>query len=413
MTYLLNNKIQYQDSASNDAFGRLRVSNLYTLFDSKQIGHAHNEMYDVELSGGSTTYVQSGASTLLTVTGASGSYVIRQSKQRLNYQTGKGALIILTGVYSQQTGTTKRIGYFDSYTTAPYLPYNGIYFEVTGTDISVNIVKNGVVNSVSKSNWNVDKMDGTGVFKKTLDMSKSQIFVMDAEWLGVGRVRFGFNIDGLTYYVHEFQNANNIVGVYSQYLNLPIRYEIRSTGGSGSIEQICSTVASEGGLDPVGIYRTIKRDTALTINSVYRPILAFRLKQGSTMGGTLLDAFSILGTAATDYYYSLKFYGGDELVNINGTPTAWSGVTFTGITNSFCEFKNDFDTTYLVNTTTDNGITLAGGFVSNQVRASAIGQLKSSINLGAKINGTRDVIVLEVLTFANNSLYSSLTWREI
>lgn len=414
MTFLLNNKVQFQDSASNDAFGRLRVSEPYTLFDSKQIVHGQNLIYDTVISGGSSTYVQTGASTTLTVSGGNNSYVIRQTKPRFNYQTAKSILVLLTGVVPQELNVIKRVGYFDSNTTLPYNQYNGLYFEIGNDGLSVNIAKNGVVRKVLRNDWNIDKMDGTGVFKKTLDMSKSQIFVMDAEWLGVGRVRFGFNIDGLTYYVHEFLNANNIIGVYSQYLNLPIRYEIRSIGGNGSLEQICASVASEGGLDPTGVYRTIKRDSSIAINTgIFRPILAIRLKPDSIVGNVLLENLSILNTSKSDFFYNIKLYSGNNLVNIGGTPTQWDNITFTGLSNSFCEYKTDFDTTYVVNESIDNGVPIIGSFVSTQV-SSTISTIKNTLNMGAKINGSRDVFVLEVKSLtANDTYYSSLTWREI
>jgi hypothetical protein len=46
-------------------------------------------------------------------------------------------------------------------------------------------------------------MDGTGRSGITLDVTKTQIFIVDLEWLGVGRVRLGFVIDGKIYYCHE------------------------------------------------------------------------------------------------------------------------------------------------------------------------------------------------------------------
>lgn len=414
MSYLFDNTTTFKDGASNDAFGRLRASNPYTLLDAKQIFTNQPYIYDTEISGGSSIYVQSGASSILAVSGGNGSYVIRQTKQKFNYQAGKGQLILVTGVFSKETNVIKRIGYFDSNTTVPYSIYNGCYLEIGNDGVSVNLAKNGTVRKVLQSDWNIDKMTGTGESKVILDMTKSQILVMDAEWLGVGRVRFGFNIDGKTYYVHEFNNANNIVGVYSQYLNLPIRYEIRSIGGNGSLEQICAAVASEGGLDPTGIFRTVKRDATIAINNgIFRPVLAIRLKPGGSIGTIILENISILNASKSDFFYCVKLYAGNELVNISTVPTSWSAVTFTDITNGFCQYKNDFDTTYTVNETVDNGLTPYGAFIASTTSAS-VGSVKSSLHMGAKINGVSDLVVVEIKSLtANDTYYASLTFREL
>lgn len=414
MSYIYNNKIQYQDSASNDAFGRLRMSNIHTLFDSKQISHQQNLFYDFASSGGTTTYHIERSSSYLTVTGGTGSYAIRQTKQRFNYQTGKSQLVLLTGVFSTEINVIKRVGFFDSNFIAPYLPLNGMYFENNSGELSFNIVNVGIITSIPQSEWNIDKLDGTGITKYTLDISKSHIIVMDAEWLGVGRVRVGFNIDGITYYVHHFLNANNIVGVYTQYMNLPVRYEIRSNGGNGEMEQICSTVASEGGVEQTGVYHTIERQTGLSINTgIYRPIIAIRTKSISTMCSVILENISLLAISKTDFYYSLKIYSGSETVNVNASPVAWETIPFVEMGHSFAEYKNDFNETYTVNTTEHNGVTIIGGFVSN-VTSSLMSQVRNSLLMGTKINGERDVIVLEAKSLtSNDTLYGSLTWREL
>lgn len=414
MSYLFDNNITIKDSASNDAFGRLRTSTPYTLFDAKQIFNDLGLLFDTVASGGSSIYTQANASSALTVTGGTGSYVIRQTKQKFNYQAGKSSLILLSGVFSKQTNVIKRIGYFDSNTSIPYDTYNGIYFEIGNDGPSVNISKNGTIRKVLQNDWNIDTLLGTGTSKITIDFSKSQIIVMDAEWLGVGRVRFGFNIDGITYYVHEFKNANNIVGVYTRYLNLPIRYEIRSIGGNGSLEQICSCVASEGGVDSTGVFRTIKRDSSIAINTgIFRPILAIRLKPGASIGTVILENLSVLSGSKSDFYYNIKLYSGSDLVNVSTTPTAWDNITFTGITNSYCEYKNNFDTTYVVNETIDNGISPYGSFIPSSL-SSSISSIKSTQHMGEKINGSRDVIVIEIKSItANDTYYGSITWREV
>jgi hypothetical protein len=116
----------------------------------------------------------------------------------------------------------------------------------------------------------------------TLDITKTQLFFTDFEWLGVGRVRCGFAIDGKNVVCHEFYNANHIPTVYMSNPNLPVRCEVRNVGtqvgAGGSFIQICSTVMSEGGYTEAG--REFSHTTNLRTVGVGTtiPIIAIRLK---------------------------------------------------------------------------------------------------------------------------------------
>lgn len=179
-------------------------------------------------------------------------------------------------------------------------------------------------------------------------------------------------------------------------------------------QKIWATVASEGGLDPTGIFRTVKRETSLAINTgIFRPVLAIRLKPGGSIGTIILENISILNASKSDFFFCVKLYAGNELVNVSATPTSWSSIAFTNLSNSFCQYKNDFDTTYVVNETVDNGLTSYGTFISSTTSAS-VGSIKSSLHIGAKINGVSDLVVIEVKSLtANDTYYASLTFREL
>lgn len=96
-------------------------------------------------------------------------------------------------------------------------------------------------------------MDGTGISSISLNFTKAQLFVINFEWLSVGRIRFGFYLFGKINYCHQNTNLNLLTAPYMLSQNLPIRYEIITTyGETGSLVQICSTVISEGGYTPIG-----------------------------------------------------------------------------------------------------------------------------------------------------------------
>jgi hypothetical protein len=234
------------NSVNYDAFGRMRVSNPVTLFDS-QNRYVDGEQFSSDNSGsGSVTYNANSSNFTLSVSG-NGDEVIRQAKRVSLYQPGKSLLIMNTFAFNTPIANLRqRVGYFTS--------QNGIFLEADGTD--VYIVKrsyttgSAVDTRIAQSNWNGDTFDGNGSSGITLDVSKTQILWTDIEWLGVGSVRVGFVIDGIFHIVHTFHHANSLTDVYMTTASLNCRYEITSTGASGSMRQICSTVISEGGYAP-------------------------------------------------------------------------------------------------------------------------------------------------------------------
>lgn len=240
--------VAYADSPFIDAFARLRVSNPLTLHDSQlQMNLQPTIWHSVLVGGGTATHLPNEASCRLRVGTASGDKVTRQTKEYFRYKSGKSQLIVMTGVLGQmKTNVTQSIGYFDN--------NNGVFFDCDGAELGVTIRSKSTGSIVNdrklQSEWNLDKMDGTGKSGVKLDMTKSQIFFFDLEWLGVGRVRCGFFIDGLPIYCNEFNNSNFLDKAYMTTANLPVRYEIENTGVSASqsdMKQICSSVISEGG----------------------------------------------------------------------------------------------------------------------------------------------------------------------
>lgn len=393
------NVSSFGDTASIDAFGRLRVSLPRTLKDSKQTFDSSPFSFNTILSGSATTQWLSGDSCSLLSTAASGDYGIRQSYQSFNYSPGKSQLVFCTGVLSTETNVIKRFGLYQSTTTAPYSALEGFYFENNAGTLSFNIGNPyGTVGSQTavQSNWNIDKLNGTGASGITLDMSKVQIFVLDFEWLGVGRVRMGFVINGTIVYCHEFKNANNITSTYLRMPNLPLRGEIRQTGtGSGSMRLICSTVMQETGFDDVGNLASIDYGVAGTTftKNINAAFIAFKLIPSYQGVSTAIENINIL----TDSNVNIRY---EIVVN----PVFSSPLTFATLTN----------TPYL--TASGNGsITASGGRklytgYANQ-RSEAIVKISSDLlRLGFSIDGTADVLALNVYVLgANNSIvYGSI-----
>lgn len=357
--------IALADTVQLDAFGRLRVSEAITLFDSQQeYGLDTRTTWDATANGTLSTPSSNGSvtngsnsvgptdantrMTPITVSGTSGHYAVLQSRQYVRYVPGKSHLVLLTGIFSPGTvaNNDSRVGYFDS--------ANGVFFEVTNgvlamvrrTSTSGSVVDNRVV----QASWNIDKMDGTGVSGITLDLTKTQILFIQAQWLGVGRVVVGFDINGVLYPVHQFLNANSLAVPYTQSFNLPVRMETRNTGAStgATIQFVCCSVQSEGGTEVRGFPFSAPPTITTTAVTTRRPVLSIRPKatyNSRTNRAHIEDLTFTLRATTNDSMYE---------VVVGGTLT---GAAFASVdTNSTAEY----DTTA---TAIANGVTIISGFV--------------------------------------------------
>jgi hypothetical protein len=265
---------------ATDAFGRLQISQPYTLFDSQNRYASDNQFSTSTTGTGTTSFLTNEAAVKMEVTGAGPGTVVRQSYRSMPYQPGKGLLVLATFVMDSNNSLdlTQRVGYYNS--------QNGVFFQRVNGTFSF-VLRSYVTGSVSdtrtvnQSSWNGDKLDGTGPSGLTLDPTKAQILWMDFEWLGVGSVRCGFVINGVFILCHTFNNANLITNVYMTTATLPMRYEIISTGDiAASLKQICCTVISEGGYEQASIDHVARRTTIFnTINTAanFLPIVSIRL----------------------------------------------------------------------------------------------------------------------------------------
>jgi len=386
-----SNSSPFGDNASLDAFGRLRVSAPATLFDGKQQYSKMPWLYDEVTYGSASSIHVPGDSCVLMSTAASGDYVVRQTTARFNYQPGKSQVAVFTGTFSKETNIIKRVGQFQSLSAAPYTPTDGIFLEVTGTDVTLNILKStGVTNTevVSQSAWNVDPLDGTGPSGLSLDWTKAQIFHMDYEWLGVGRVRCGFYVAGKLYIAHQFTHFNSVVAPYITSPNQPIRYEIRQVGpGSGSMRHICSASISEGVSDTVGTNITADLSGAiLSVDTSYRPIIAVRIAPGAANLALRLSDVQMFNTGTRNIQYRVWLNPTVTGGNLNWLPAGETGL-------EKVEFAYGNATLSL-----SGGYTLYSSFLASG-QGVAVSQSSNIFladlgRLGIKINGTPDIMVI-------------------
>lgn len=394
----------FGDNASSDAFGRLRVSNPVSLIDSKQLYNKTPIVFDEIVSSNATSVHVSGDSLTLMSTTSANAYVIRQTPLRFNYQPGKSMQGIFTGVFAPQTNIIKRVGLFQSASAAPYEPNSGMYLEVTSSGASFVIKKDDGTPynvTVPQSSWNIDKLDGTGSSGLAIDFTKAQIFTLDYEWLGVGRVRFGFFLQGKCYYAHQVTNYNQLNAVYLSIPNQPIRYEIRQTGtGSGSMKHICSTVIIEGNEDILGTPASISTSAVVAVDVLaFHPIIVVRLNPNQSSIVPLVRSVELLNVANNgSCIYKLAYNA-----TFSGASLVWNDIPNTSL--QYAIGSNSISAT--------GGIDLMTKFIGAS-QGSSIGASEVAVGglngrMGMKIDGTPETLSLVGKGITNDaSIWASI-----
>jgi hypothetical protein len=341
--------IAIADGANLDAFSRLRVSTPESIFNSTfQYDLAPLRYNAITANSGTITHLPNESSAQLATAASAGSSAALQSKAYNRYLPAKSQLISITQTFGAATsGITKRAGYFEA--------NDGIFIEQNGTT-DIAFVKrtstsgSPVDNRVTQANWNLDKLDGTGNSRLTLDLTKSQIFIIDLQWLGLGRVRVGFDIGGTIVYAHQFIHANIVTLPYMKTANLPIRWEIAGNG-IASMKATCAAVISEGGVEKdegflmsAGTGATARTFTAGT------PLPIVAIRPATTFNGIanriqlVLESWAFIPTSGTAEFFWQVLY------NPTITGGAWTAVN----ANSCAEVN-------VTGTAVTGGIPIAGG----------------------------------------------------
>lgn len=240
-------------------FGGLNVSQPSVLGVYESSSGSYDDLFSIELAGGGlSTYDDIGHGMLLTTTGASGSSVKRTTNRYHYYLPGSANIVVMTTACSDtgKTGNVRRWGAFDD--------QDGIFFELYESTVNavIRYSTSGTIleNKVAQANWNKDKLDGNGLSGLTLDVTKINIWWMDYQWLGAGRVRFGvYNKDGSRVTCHIFENAGARTLPFMRSGTLPLATENKNfsaTGSGSELRESCMAIYTEGKLSEYTFWRT-------------------------------------------------------------------------------------------------------------------------------------------------------------
>ena len=385
-----------------DAFGRLKISQPQTIFESKLLGDKQPLFWDEAITDGSgnaaSTY--SAVTSAVTLHVESGDTVIRQTFERLDYQPGKGHTVMMTGVLGAGgTGVVSQIGLFNA--------GDGLFFQLSGSTLSV-VKRNATVDTVvPQSDWNVDTLDGTASGSNpcglSIDGTKAQLFWIDFQWLGVGTVRYGIFIDGMPVLVHVSNFSNSTTAPYMTTPNLPVRYAISSTSATAEMLQICCCIESDAGHENVESTRSISSGVTqvdANVAGTFYPIIGIRLKSTHLDKVIHLLEMNVMSRTDTDMRYVLCL-----------NPTITGTFTYADITNSALQVARGVTATTIANEAA-LGTIIQDGYISSDSDA-ITRAVTSGRHLGSAINGTPDEIVVVAIPFTmNEDVFASLTWSE-
>lgn len=403
-----------------DAFGRARVSQPLTLFDSFHRYQDNGKVGTANSTGTTVTHDANSSSIVCSVGTANNNYIYRESNRVFAYQPGKSLQILQTFVFAPaQTGLRQRYGYFGT--------ENGVFLEQDGHNIYFvrRSKSNGTVTEtrVAQADWNIDRLDGSNVaglpegnpaanknpsgYK--LDLSKSQILFHDIEWLGVGSVRAGFVIDGKLIHCHTWNHANILDNTYMTTACLPIRCEIQNTAdtaNNSNLRIICASVMSEGGYELRGKPRTAGHSANagydLAAADTWYPVAAIRLKSdrqdaivipkdihigAASASGSVIKYKVVVGPTLTGGLW--KSGGDDSSVQYNINAASYSGGT---------DYVSGFVT---VTNQSSSPVSLGDGIFKYQLERNTF------------TNSNSVFLIATQTSKAGDDVYVSIDWEEV
>jgi hypothetical protein len=383
--------------SNTDAFGRSRVSSVNPIFDYNFSNVVDFDLYWSQKleSGATATHIPADAHYELAVTTTIGSKAVIQSRRHMEYYTGKSHIGYFTGNPNGiQQGMRKCIGLYNE--------NQGYFFEITDTGVRVVVRKGGTDTVITSTNWNGDKLDGTGESGITVDETKQQLYFIDIAWLGSGQVRFGRVLGGgMHVIVHTYQVGNVLTAPYTTTAVLPFRVEIECIATATVADKLqvtCFSYLYEGAKNDSSRIRNWNCGlTGETVNTTQRAMFGIRIN--STLNEAsikMVEAELTLVSGNSEVRWEL-------LHNpvITGTPT-WNNEP-----NSVAQTLSSPTTL-----TYSGGYIAASGYIT--VGWSAHANLsKTDVVLGHDLDHVYDVYIIVVETLSSNSkVLTEVQWKE-
>jgi hypothetical protein len=147
------------------------------------------------------------------------SNTVSGTNTRFSQQVKAGDKIVIRGMTQYVT----QVSSDTSMTVTP--DYRGV---TNAVNVKASMVQE---NRIKQSDFNIDKLDGTGPSGYNIDLSKMQMVGLQYTWYGAGFIDFMVRgSDGNWVYAHRLKNNNINTEAHMRTGNLPVRYSIDNDG---------------------------------------------------------------------------------------------------------------------------------------------------------------------------------------
>lgn len=398
MSYTYNNEIRFERNEQLDSFGRLRVSDLTTYFDSPLKHHEEIYIWDTKISGSATSTYSTSETMLINTVSNNGDSVKRQTKEYFQLQNGKshfGFIGVVMG--SPEANVTKSCGlYNDSNGFIFKQKSDGTYSLSVRTSITGSITES----EISQSNWNIDTLDGNGPSGLDVDFSKLQVLYLDLSYSGNGNLRFGVMVDNKIVLAHSFTSFNLYETGSFTTPSLPITYEITSTGGESTLKQQSCCILVEGDYNKRGIPRSVNTGPEpVEVDGETKPMISLRLKSQYRKSIIIPDHYSILHTSSkSTIFYEIYMFGSLTGASWNDSQSG---------TNSIAEY--DVSATSLT-----GGVLIDSGYIPPNTTNTVNRKIENILKLSGDIDGNTDIITIIITNLDKKApCYVALNYYEV
>ena len=397
-----------------DAFGKTKVSQETMVAEYMPTYDSIPTKVQTKTSGaGVETFLPNESSVKLQVGTTTGDKVQRTTNKYHKYFSGTSQLIEFTIVVGDfgKAGVTRRWGYYDD--------NDGIIMSMDGTAFNIvmrSSVSGTVVDTlIPQSAFNSDKADGTGISGVLVDPSKANIYWIDIQWLGAGRVRVGgYTPEGFRVIYHEIQNTNQHSSVYMQTGSLPLRWEMYNTAMTASTSEmkvLNAVVYTEtASLNTAGKcfssfnFNTLQAPKVLKADGTFDSLIAIRPKaifNGKENRSAIVPHRLIVNTN--------KPVQVAIMTNVDNGANTWVSVNPT----SFTEKSEDVEFVALTANSSPVFCGIAEPGNSIVEIESTFGYLKESLHLLADGTQPTYTVICRTLDGTSANVTTGITWTEL
>jgi len=289
--------------SNQDAFGNLSTSE-NTARVQLQFPYTINTDQVTTTVTGSGAVTQSSPFAICSTTAATNSSARVSSKRNLHYRPGQGGLCMFTAIYTAGVaGSVQEVGLGDD--------VNGFFFGYNGTSFGINRRSNSGDNYIPQTDWNKDKMNGTGPSGVTLVPTNGNVYKIQYQWLGFGAINFYIESQytGKFVFVHQISYANQNTDTSVRNASLPLSFRALNTSNNTNVVVKVPSIAAfvEGNLTDLGLTNSINNQKA----AVTTQLNILTIRNNATFGGITNRKFvdpvllSISNTSAADAVFRL------------------------------------------------------------------------------------------------------------